>query len=154
MTVKPKKRMRRGDTVGRIYDSIRSRIISMTLSPGAVIDEGEIVREFRVSRTPVREALVRLASEGLIILLPNKGSQVTTIDVARVRDYLEASDFVQPFVTALAARRRTELNIAEIEEAAMAFEKAARTQDGERMAIHNRDFHAAIARSCGNPSAS
>lgn len=150
MTAKPKKKIRRGDSAGRIYDSIRSRILSMALPPGAAIDEAAIVREFHVSRTPVREAIVRLASEGLIVLLPNKGSQVAPLDIARIRDYLEASDLIQPFATALAARRRTKADIVEIQAAAVAFEEAVRVQDSESMVMRNRDFHAAIARSCGN----
>jgi DNA-binding GntR family transcriptional regulator len=147
---KAKKKIRRGDSAGRIYDSIRSRILSMALPPGAAIDEAAIVREFEVSRTPVREAIVRLASEGLIVLLPNKGSQVAPLDIARIRDYLEASDLIQPFATALAALRRSKTDIAGLEAAADAFEEAVRAQDSESMVMRNRDFHAAIARCCGN----
>ncbi len=147
---KMRKKIRRGDSAGRIYDSIRSRILSMALPPGAAIDEAAIVHEFEVSRTPVREAIVRLASDGLIVLLPNKGSQVAPLDLARIRDYLEASDLIQPFVTALAARRRSKTDIDAMETAAAAFEEAVRAQDSEAMVLRNRDFHATIARSCGN----
>jgi DNA-binding GntR family transcriptional regulator len=150
MKDKLQKKMRRGDHVAHIYDSLRSRIISMALPPGALIDEAAILREFRVSRTPVREAIVRLGSEGLVVLLPNKGSQVAPLDIARIRDYLEASRLIQPFVTVLAAKRRTKTDLLEIEAATVAFEEAVQVQDGEAMVMRNRDYHAAIARSCGN----
>src|SRR5436190_1987557 len=56
------KPVRTGDSASRIHDEIRQRILSLALSPGAPIDEAALVREFGKSRTPVREALVRLAS--------------------------------------------------------------------------------------------
>jgi DNA-binding GntR family transcriptional regulator len=114
------------------------------------MDEGAIAREFHVSRTPIREAIVRLASEGLIVLLPNKGSQVAPLDLARIRDYLEAIDLIQRAVTALAARRRAEANLAEIASTAAAFEGAVAASDSETMVVRNHAFHAAVARACGN----
>jgi DNA-binding GntR family transcriptional regulator len=122
----------------------------MSLAPGAAIDEAALVREFEVSRTPVREAIVRLASEGLVTLLPNKGSQVAALDLARIRDYLEAIDLVQRAVTALAAKRRSDDDLIAIRAAGEAFEAAAAAADSEAMVERNRDFHAAIGRACGN----
>ncbi len=141
---------RPGDSAARIYERIRARILSMALAPGAAIDEGALVREFEVSRTPVREAIVRLASEGLVTLLPNKGSQVAALDLSRIRDYLEAIDLVQRAVTALAARRRSDDDLIAIRAAGGAFEAAAAAADSEAMVERNRDFHAAIGRACGN----
>src|SRR5215213_4594935 len=117
--------VRRGDSAARVYEAIRSRILSMDLAPGAAMDEAALVRDFQVSRTPVREAVVRLASEGLVILLPNRGSQVAPLDLARIRDYLEAIDLVQRAVTALAARRRSDPALLLIDAAGKAFEDAA-----------------------------
>ena len=150
MARQPKKLIRRGDSAARIYEGIRSRILSMQLAPGAAIDEAALVREFEVSRTPVREAVVRLASDGLVTLLPNRGSQVAPLDLARIRDYLEAIDLVQRAVTALAARRRSEVGLKVIEVAGQAFEDAVTRVDSERMVERNRDFHVAISHSCGN----
>lgn len=141
---------RRGDAASRIYEGLRSQILTMTLPPGASIDETAIIREFQVSRTPIREAIVRLASEGLIVLLPNKGSQVAPLDLARVRNYLEAMDLIQPTVTAFAADRRLESDITSIKAAATAFDAAAEVIDHGAMVIRNHEFHATIARACGN----
>ena len=122
----------------------------MELAPGAAMDEAALVREFKVSRTPVREAVVRLASEGWVTLLPNRGSQVAPLDLARIRDYLEAIDLVQRAVTALAARRRSEAALLLIDAGRKAFEEAAARSDSEAMVERNRDFHLAIGRACGN----
>ena len=122
----------------------------MKLPPGAAVDEAAIAREFHVSRTPVREAIVRLASDGLILLLPNKGSQVAPLDLARIRDYLEAIDLIQRAVTALAAHRRTESDLAGITDATEAFERAVASANSEAMVLANYEFHAAVGRACGN----
>jgi DNA-binding GntR family transcriptional regulator len=144
------KRVRRGDSAARLYEAIRSRILSMTFAPGAAIDEAALVREFQVSRTPVREAVVRLASEGLVNLLPNKGAQVAPLDLSRIRDYLEAIDLVQRAVTALAAKRRPDSTLPALEVAGKAFEDAAGRRDSKAMVERNRDFHLVINRACGN----
>lgn len=149
MTNKPK-RARTGDSSARIYEGLRARILSMNLAPGSSIDEAALVVEFQVSRTPVREAIVRLASEGLLTLHPNRGSQVAPLDLPRIRDYLEAMDLIQCAVTALAAQRRTAVELSNIRALSSAFEDAARTGDSEALVERNRDFHAAIGRACKN----
>lgn len=143
-------RPRRGDAATHIYEKLRSGILMMRLVPGSAIDEAAIVREFEVSRTPVREAIVRLAAEGLVVLLPNKGSQVAPLDLSKVRNYLEAMDVIQPAVTALAARRRLPADLEAIREACRAFDAATGAADNEAQVLSNRDFHLAIARACGN----
>ena len=141
---------RPGDSATRIYEGLRARILSMSLAPSAQIDEAALVREFQVSRTPIREAVVRLASEGLLTLLPNRGSQVAPLDLVRIRDYLEAMDLVQRAVTALAAKRRSEADVEQIRAACELFEAAANCGDSEAMVECNREFHLVIARACSN----
>ena len=142
--------VRRGDSASFIYDAIRHRILSLELAPGAAIDEAALVREFGKSRTPVREALVRLASVGLVVLLPNRGSQVAPLDLSSIRDNLEAIDLCQRAVTAWAAVRRQPRDIERMKERAAEFEKAAARKDAAAMVLTNRAFHAAIADACGN----
>ena len=142
--------VRKGNSADQIYEEIRKRILSLELVPGAVIDEAALVREFGKSRTPVREALVRLASTGLVILLPNRGSQVAPLDLSSIRDNLEAIDVLQRAVTVWAALRRKPHHIEIMRERADAFEKAASAGDAGAMVITNRAFHSAIADACGN----
>ena len=142
--------IRKGDSAARIYADVRRQILSLQLQPGAAIDEAALVRESGVSRTPVREALVRLASEGLVILLPNRGSQVAPLDLARIRDYLEAIDICQRAVTLWAAVRRRPQDIVAIRARAAEFEAAAAASNTDEMVLANRAFHQAIADACGN----
>src|SRR5205085_12410577 len=67
----------KGTGTQRVYAQVREDIISLRLPPGADLDEASLEQRFGVSRTPVREALIRLASEGLIVLLPNRGARIS-----------------------------------------------------------------------------
>jgi DNA-binding GntR family transcriptional regulator len=141
---------RKGDSAARIYEQLRARILSLAWEPGAAVDEAALVREFGVSRTPIREALVRLASEGLVTLLPNRGSQVAPLDLTKIRDYLEAIDICQRAVTCWAALRRRPDQLQAIKRRAREFESAVRSGDNDAMVLANRAFHISIADACGN----
>lgn len=149
MKQKPKT-VRRGDSATRVFEGLRADILAMRLMPGAMVDEAAIAREYDVSRTPVREAVNRLATEGLVSLLPNRGSQVSALDLSKIKDYLEAMDLVQRAVTVLAARRRTARHLDAIRRTRDAFEACMRSDNQEELVLRNRDFHAAISEACGN----
>ncbi len=71
---------KRGSGVKMVYDLLRDEILDLVLSPGSPIDEVQLAERFKMSRTPIREALVRLAGEGLIDTLPNRSTMVSNID--------------------------------------------------------------------------
>ena len=58
-----------------IYDALKRRIVLLEYEPGQVLREKDLIREFGVSRTPVREALIRLETEGLVRIVPNQGPE-------------------------------------------------------------------------------
>ena len=140
----------RGGGAQSVYEAIRGQILRLELAPAANIDEASLARVHGVSRTPIREALVRLASEGLVILLPNRGSQIAPLDLARIRDYLEGIDLCQRAATRWAALRRRPEQLETIEARARDFEEAVRGGNADAMVLANREFHAAIADACGN----
>ncbi len=149
----PKERVaapRRGEGSKRVYEGLRSSILSLELVPGAVIDDARVAQQYAVSRTPIREAFVRLESEGLIVLLPNRGARVAPLDLARIKDYLEGIDLIQRAVTKWATVRRTAGQLAHIGEQAARFEAAVASRDSDRMVMANHDFHLAVAEACGN----
>ncbi len=67
-----------------VYDDLRREIIELTLKPGALISIKDLCEHFGTSRSPVRDALIRLAQEGLITTLPQRGTMVSKIDFSRV----------------------------------------------------------------------
>ena len=58
----------------RVYEALRHKIIALEVAPGAALEEEQLCRYYKVSRTPVREALIRLASEDLVELEPNRST--------------------------------------------------------------------------------
>jgi DNA-binding GntR family transcriptional regulator len=69
----------------QVYTALRKSIISLNLIPGTVVSEKEISLRFQVSRTPVREALIHLSKEGLVQVIPQRGTMVSLIDPIRVQ---------------------------------------------------------------------
>lgn len=67
-----------------VYDDLRREIIELTLKPGAIISIKDLCEHFGTSRSPVRDALIRLAQEGLITTLPQRGTMISKIDFSRV----------------------------------------------------------------------
>jgi GntR family transcriptional regulator, rspAB operon transcriptional repressor len=70
----------------RIYDELRAEILDCVLAPGAEIREGELALRFGVSKSPVRDALMHLHREGLVITLPRQGYRVSSVSLADVED--------------------------------------------------------------------
>ena len=100
---------RRGAASGgvRTYEKLKALIISGEFSPGSDLDDSELVQRFSVSRTPVREALIRLSMEGLVNMAPSRGAKVSNLNFSDITDHLEIMDILTPSICYLAAIRRT-----------------------------------------------
>ena len=132
------------------YNWLKRRIVSLELAPGSTIDEATLVDMLGVSRTPLREAIVRLAAEGFIELLPNRGARITTMDMSQLQEHLEAFELLQRAATVLASTQRPDAALPRLRELCVAFERAAETRDTSAMIDTNWDFHHAIGLACGN----
>jgi DNA-binding GntR family transcriptional regulator len=133
-----------------VYAALREQILRLDLEPSAKLDEMRLVGAFGLSRTPVREALIRLASEGLVFLLPNRGAQVAPLDLLEATQYFEALDLLQRAANHWAAIRRTDADLAEIRRTCDAYAAAAEGADAEAMIVSNTAFHGAIAAAARN----
>ena len=132
------------------YRALRDAIVSLALEPGSDLEEAVIVAKLGLSRTPVREALVRLAGEGLVQLLPNRGARVAPMGWNDIREHLEAFDVAQRLVTRWAAIRREDSQIEVVKRECDAFKRAAGHRLADEMLDLNWNFHAAIAQCCNN----
>ena len=141
----------RGFGVHKIYSALRREILELELPPGEPLDETRLSARFSMSRTPVREALVRLASEGLVTTLPNRNTVVTSIDLQGLPVYFDALTLMYRVTTMLGAQHRTEGNLEIIRGHSEAFDKAVERADALAMIGANRDFHVAIAEAGRNP---
>jgi DNA-binding GntR family transcriptional regulator len=140
----------KGKSSQHAYELIRQRILRLEIPPGADLDESMLIKILGVSRTPVREALIRLSADGLVALLPNRGARVTSIEINNMRQYFEAIDLCQRAVTRWAAVRHDSGQLSVIEDHARGFEAAAERCDADEMIEVNKNFHVAIAQCCGN----
>jgi DNA-binding GntR family transcriptional regulator len=98
----------------------------------------------------VREALIRLASEGLVVLLPNRGARITQIDITDIPQLFEALELCQRVTLRWAAIRRSAEDLSELRQINQVFGAAAQRGDNERMGESNKDFHSLIGRVAGN----
>src|SRR5579872_6719626 len=78
----------RGNVTASVTDSLRHAIVTLELKPGESLDKGAICERLGVSRFPVSEALARLQAEGLVDILPQRGSMVSLVRIAEVREYM------------------------------------------------------------------
>jgi DNA-binding GntR family transcriptional regulator len=104
-----------------------------------------------MSRTPVREALVRLVAEGLATTLPNRNTIVTALDFANLPHYLDALTLMYRVTNRLAAQRRKPEHLDLLRESQARFAERVAAADAIGMIETNRDFHLAIAGAGGNP---
>ncbi|WP_018237474.1 GntR family transcriptional regulator [Ensifer sp. BR816] len=134
-----------------VYETLRNEILALTLAPGQLLDENTLAERFDMSRSPVREALIRLAGEDLVVTLANRSTIVAPIEVATFPKYVEALDIAQRMNTRLAAELRTEMDLKTIARRQKEFEAAVKTGNHLEMSEANKQFHMAIAHAGRNP---
>ncbi|MQW88890.1 GntR family transcriptional regulator [Sinorhizobium saheli] len=142
---------RRGSGVKMVYDLLRDEILDLVLPPGSPIDEAQLAERFKMSRTPIREALVRLAGEGLIDTLPNRSTMVSNIDFLNMHTYFDALVLMYRVTTRLAAEHHRAEDLQVIRAHQAAFAAAVEAQDALAMIATNAAFHSAIAEAGRNP---
>lgn len=126
----------------RLREQIEEQIATGQLPPGGALDEATLADRFGVSRTPVREALIQLAAEGLIEIRPRRGAVVTSLGPARLLEMFEVMAELEAMCARLAARRMTEAERADLSAAHLACEAA--RPDPDAYFYANERFHAAI----------
>lgn len=134
-----------------VYETLRNEILALTLAPGQLLDENTLAERFDMSRSPVREALIRLAGEELVVTLSNRSTIVAPIEVATFPKYVEALDIAQRMNTRLAAQLRTDADLKAIARRQKEFEAAVKTGNHLLMSEANKQFHMAIAQAGKNP---
>ncbi|HEY3764643.1 MAG TPA: GntR family transcriptional regulator [Gaiellales bacterium] len=88
----------------RAYAALRDRLITLAIAPGAPIDEDALSRSLGMGRTPVREALRRLALEGLIVVYPRRGTFASSVNITSLSDISDVRAQLEPHAAARAAR--------------------------------------------------
>ncbi|MGC2967741.1 GntR family transcriptional regulator [Paraburkholderia aspalathi] len=134
-----------------IYEELRKQILTLQLKPGAPLDEVSLAEQFGLSRSPVRDALARLTSEGLVTILPNRTTLVTPFEIEEFPKYISALDLIQRAVTRLAALHRTDADLVRIRKADDVYMQAVESGDFQAMSETNKALHMAVAHAANNP---
>lgn len=135
----------------KLYQQLRRRIITMDLSPGTDLDEAELSAAYGMSRTPVRETLIRLQSDGLVVQRRNRGASVAPLDMNTLQSWFEAGRMMHRAVVRLACRRRRPEDLEAIQAAMEDFEAATKAEDMLGMVYANERFHELIGKAARNP---
>ena len=133
-----------------VTERLRSMIAGGLLEPGAWIDEQKLAEELGVSRTPFREALRILASEGLLRIEPRRGCYVTELTESDLDEIFPLMALLEGRCAFEAAERITDQQIAELEVLHQRLEKHAKAKEIDQYYAANRDIHVAIQNLASN----
>lgn len=135
-----------------VYSELRARIISRQLNPGTHLPEVTIANQLKVSRTPVRDALRRMAAEGLVTITLNRGARVAQPTAEEVRGTYAVRQQLELMSVADAAGKKLDKRIeARLSLIITREQKAAATADAEALMNLENAFHKAIAETSKNP---
>ena len=136
-------------TSQRVYEVLRERILSLALRPGAALGEQSLAAELSVSRTPIREALGRLAADGLVEVFPNKGAIVAPIRIAAVLTAQFVREALEVAVAREAAARINAMGKLELRHAIDEQKLAEQERAPERFYRADERMHRTIAQIAG-----
>jgi DNA-binding GntR family transcriptional regulator len=144
-------RPRTATASSKIYSDLRTELVSLQRRPGEVISEAEIALSYGVSRTPVREAILKLSDEGLLEIFPQSGIFVSRIPIAALPEAILIRKSLEATTAQLAAERAAASQILVLQAILERQREANAAKDGD--AFHRADemFHATIAEVAGYP---
>ena len=132
------------------YRRIRAAIQAGELKPGERLREMELAKTIGLSRTPVREALARLESEGLVAHDASRGIMVAELDYSMVTELYYMREVLEGTAARLTARHASEVEISILEDLCCQYEAASKTGDEAMLAASNRRFHDTLYRCSHN----
>jgi DNA-binding GntR family transcriptional regulator len=144
-------RPRTATASAKIYSDLRMELVSLQRRPGEAVSEAEIALSYGVSRTPVREAILKLSDEGLLEIFPQSGIFVSRIPVAALPEAIIIRKALEETTARLAAERATSSQTLVLHSILQRQREASAAGDGD--AFHHADemFHATIAEVAGHP---
>ena len=138
----------------QVYEALKAAIVSLRLAPGTPISEHRLCRHSGMSRTPVREAIIRLSQEGLVEVFPQQGSRVAPISLGRVMQGHFIRKTLEMAVMRRAASRWRDPFRSDLTTYAERMSKAAAAGDHHAFHCLDEQFHATFAACAGLPEVS
>ncbi len=140
----------RSTRVDNAYERLKNEILNGQLPPGFQAPEPDIATRLGMSRTPVREALIRLEADGLVDLVPRRGAKVLPISLQDICEIYQILSALEALAAGTACRKAGGETLAEIEEVLNEADDALERQDIEAWAVHDDRFHRLMAKASGN----
>lgn len=134
----------------KAYQLLVRKITRLELAPGDVLVEKNLMAELGIGRTPIREALQRIAAEGLVQHLPNRGMLVSDIGAVNVQSIYEFRGLIEGATARLAATRATEEDIRELQSLDEQLNQATEGGDIDNFVTLDRGFHESLGRASKN----
>jgi DNA-binding GntR family transcriptional regulator len=135
----------------RAYLELRDRIVTLRLAPGTVLREDELMRELGLGRTPLREAVKRLALENLVSVQPRRGTFVSPIEASDIENISEVRAELEGYAAELAARRLDDGHRAAAESLLHEVEDLAESGDQDGLMRFDERIHRFTWEAAGNP---
>ena len=132
------------------YQLLVRKITRHQIPPGEALVEKALMTEFGIGRTPIREALQRIASEGLICHMPHRGMYVCELSETFVQSVFEFRGHIDSYLVRLAAERATEEDIEELESIRGVLDESMQQDDVDRFVANDRRFIDALSRAAKN----
>jgi DNA-binding GntR family transcriptional regulator len=133
----------------KAYQEIKQRIITTDLSPGAVINEAELMSELGFGRTPIREALKRLQSDDLVVVKPRRGIFVSELAITDLTQIFEVRVELESLAARLATRRITDSQLERLGQLAEQYQTSANESKQEMINLDAK-FHDVIREATHN----
>ena len=134
----------------KAYRLLREKIVTLELPPSSTIDEAALIEELGIGRTPIREALRRLALENLVVIRPRRGMFVTDVSVTDLQKIFEVRAVLESYCARLAAERTSAEQLAQLEDFFRQGREVLNTGDNRALIAFDRQFHEMVYQAAGN----
>ena len=134
-----------------LYNDLKRQILTMELEPGSSLDETKLSEVYKLSRTPLRDIFRRLAGEGYLEIVNNRGASVSSMNHKTLRNFFLTAPMLYAAIGRLAAENATKKQIRAMRKAQDEFRAASDQHDAEGMIYWNDCFHALMGEMADNP---
>ena len=135
-----------------IYNQIKNAITTTELAPNTKLDDSFLMKRYKITRTPLREILIRLQSEGLVNIVPRMGTTVAPLDLGGLREIVEMRKNLDDFAVQLAAKRRKDSHLKTLKKIIDSFRESKNKDnvDYEMLLRLDSEFHNTIYEAADN----
>lgn len=130
--------------------ALRHRLITLRYKPGDYLNTAQVMEDLAMGRTPVNQAIHRLATEGLLHIIPRKGIMVAPLSIDDALELIEVRLVNEGLCLELASQKANEAQIGQLRELNQQIAAAGGSRDREKMMLLDREFHQALAEIAGN----